>query len=113
MKIWIDAQLPPALASWLTSTFHLEASAVRDLNFRNATDREIFFAAKEADAVVLSKDSDFLQLLDAHGPPPKILWITCGNTSNTHLKQILSSALSPAIDSLQAGESLVEITDLD
>lgn len=30
----------------------------------------------------MSKDSDFLNLLDRHGPPLKIIWVTCGNTSN-------------------------------
>jgi predicted nuclease of predicted toxin-antitoxin system len=28
MKIWIDAQLPPALANWLSPTFGVEAVAL-------------------------------------------------------------------------------------
>jgi predicted nuclease of predicted toxin-antitoxin system len=32
MKIWVDAQLPPTLANWLTNTFGLEAAALRDLS---------------------------------------------------------------------------------
>ncbi len=42
MKIWIDAQLPPTLASWLTNNFDLEATALRDLELRDAQDLEIF-----------------------------------------------------------------------
>jgi predicted nuclease of predicted toxin-antitoxin system len=31
MIIWLDAQLPPALAAWITATFTIPAQAVRDL----------------------------------------------------------------------------------
>lgn len=46
MKIWIDAQLPPSLANWLTATFSREAAALRDLGLRDARDLEIFEAAR-------------------------------------------------------------------
>ncbi|MGC9527745.1 MAG: DUF5615 family PIN-like protein [Limnospira sp.] len=46
MKIWIDAQLPPTLANWLTETFGLEATALRDLALRDARDVEIFEAGR-------------------------------------------------------------------
>jgi len=59
----------------------------------------------------MTKDSDFLFLLDQLGPPPQILWITCGNSSNTHLKKILKSRLSEALELLEHGERLVEISD--
>ena len=31
MKLWLDAQLPPALAAWITLTFGIDAQSVRDL----------------------------------------------------------------------------------
>ena len=40
MKIWIDAQLPPNLANWLSVTFSIEASSLRDLSLRDAQDIE-------------------------------------------------------------------------
>ncbi len=45
MILWIDAQLSPYLAPWLTSECGVEARAVRDLGLREAADREIFLAA--------------------------------------------------------------------
>jgi len=60
MKIWIDAQLPPTLANWLTETFGLEASALRDLALRDAQDLEIFEAARAENAVIMTKDSEFI-----------------------------------------------------
>ncbi|MEO6724827.1 MAG: DUF5615 family PIN-like protein [Blastocatellia bacterium] len=110
MKIWIDAQLSPAIAVWISQNFPSPATALRDLGLRDATDKEIFFQARTADAIVMTKDSDFVQLLERYGPPPKIIFLTCGNTSNTRLKRILTLTLRQAISLLQSGEMLVEIT---
>ena len=110
MKIWIDAQLSPAIALWIENNFDVQAFALRDLGLRDAEDVEIFDAAKKADAVVLSKDSDFVSLLERFDSPPKIIWLTCGNTSNANLKNILSKTLQDAIDLLENGEKIVEIS---
>lgn len=81
------------------------------LGFHRARDRQILQAARDAKAVVMTKGSDFLFLLDQLGPPPQVLWITCGNTSNAHLKEILERSLPSALDLLRQGERLVEISD--
>jgi predicted nuclease of predicted toxin-antitoxin system len=107
--IWVDAQLSPAIATWLTSTFGVHSIAVRDLGLREATDREIFLAARNASAVVMSKDGDFLRLFNEFGPPPRIIWLTCGNTSNAHLKKILAKALPRALGLLESGQPFVEV----
>lgn len=111
MILWIDAQLSPALAPWIAATFGIESCAVRDVGLRGAKDLRIFHAAREAQAIVMTKDSDFLLLLDRLGPPPAILWVTCGNTSTAHLKQVLQGSLPKALDLLRRGERLVEISD--
>jgi len=109
MVIWVDAQLSPAIAPWLAENFSVNAQALRDLGLREATDREIFAAARSAAAVVMTKDSDFVKLLEESGPPPQVVWLTCGNTSNARLKQTLTKALPRAIGLLESGEPLVEI----
>jgi predicted nuclease of predicted toxin-antitoxin system len=109
MKIWIDAQLSPAIAKWIRDKFQIEAIAVRDIGLRDATDSEIFAAARNEAAVVLTKDADFPELLRAKGAPPKVIWLTCGNTSNARLKSILRKRLPKAMDFLQSGDDLVEI----
>jgi predicted nuclease of predicted toxin-antitoxin system len=109
MIIWIDAQLSPAIASWISANFAVTAIALRDLGLREATDKQIFTAARSAGAVVMTKDVDFVQLLERLGAPPQVIWLACGNTSNNRLKEILRQTLQQAIDHLQTGESLVEI----
>jgi len=110
MIMWLDAQLSPALAKWVEETLGFATVAVRDLGLRSATDFSIFQAARKAVAIVLTKDIDFTHLLAKHGPPPKVIWLTCGNTSNHNLRRILGTALAPVLRLLESGESIVEIT---
>lgn len=111
MKIWLDAHISPAIAGWISERYGVTALAIRDLGLRDASDEEIFMRAREADAVLLSKDNDFIRLNEKLGQPPKILWLTCGNTSNENLKRILDITLEDAIKILQAGDAIVEISE--
>jgi predicted nuclease of predicted toxin-antitoxin system len=114
MTIWIDAQLSPSLALWINENFDgLTAQSVRSLGLRDATDKEIFIRAKEAKAVIMSKDDDFARLLEDFGPPPSIIWITSGNSSNGRMRLLLSQYLLLAINLISKGESLIEIGSKD
>ena len=109
MTIWVDAQLSPRTARWIAAHFPVQAAALRDLGLRAANDEAIFAAAREANVIMLTKDSDFVRLLEQRGSPPKILWLTCGNTSEAALQEILARQLSTALDLFASGEDLVEI----
>lgn len=111
MMIWVDAQLPPAIAVWITSTFGVTAVALRDIGLRDAEDYEIFEVAKAQGAIIMTKDRDFVDLIDRYGTPPQIIWLTCGNTSNVRSREILSATLPEALELLQSGERLVEISE--
>ncbi|WNZ25726.1 DUF5615 family PIN-like protein [Leptolyngbya sp. NK1-12] len=107
--IWIDAHLSPAIATWITSTFEVTAIALRDLGLRDAEDPEIFEAAKSQGVIFMTKDSDFVDLVERLEAPPQIIWLTCGNTSNARLREILLATLPRALELLSSGEKLVEI----
>ena len=110
MIIWLDAHLSPAIASWLSLEFSVSAIAVRDVGLRDAKDQEIFTAAKQANAVIMTKDIDFVHLVEKYGIPPQVILLTCGNTSNAQLKQIFRRSFDRTIEWLQKGEPVVEIT---
>jgi predicted nuclease of predicted toxin-antitoxin system len=111
MILWIDAQLPPTLATWIIETFGITALSLRELGLRDAKDAEISEAAKQQDnVVVMSKDSDFVDLVCRLGAPPQILWLTCGNVTNRNLRELLMATLPEAIAQLQQGEIVVEIS---
>jgi predicted nuclease of predicted toxin-antitoxin system len=73
MIIWIDAQFSPRIASWIKHNYPVDAVPLGDLGQRDAEDRDIFEAAKTANAVIMTKDSDFSFLLDTSGTPPQII----------------------------------------
>lgn len=110
MIFWIDAQLSPSLAPWLAERFGVQAFSVKYLGHRDASDREIFEAARQANAAVITKDMDFVRLLERFGPPPQILLVALGNTSNARMKQVLEQTFSRAVTLLQSGEPFVEIS---
>lgn len=108
--LWLDAHLSPALARWINDSLGFEACSLRALGLREAPDEEIFFAARQAGAIIVTKDGDFLALLERFGPPPPVIWLTCGNTSFAVLKQIFATRLPAALDLCADGEPLVEIS---
>lgn len=59
--------------------------------------------------IVVTKDSDFVLIQHQQGPPPQLVWLRSGNTSNQDLRRIVLGAWPKAIALLRAGEPLVEI----
>ena len=109
MTFWVDAQRSPAIALWIADRFAVEARHVRDLGLAEASDPSIFDAARIADAILVTKDRDFVDLGRRRGAPPRVLWLTCGNTSNREVMRILDSTFQSACELLALGESFVEI----
>ena len=109
MIIWLDAQLSPQLARWIEETFQVQCLHVRDLGLRNAEDSEIFQKARDSGSVVMTKDEDFVRLVEQTGSPPQVIWITCGNMPNARFKSLLLKTLRDAISLLVSGETVVEI----
>ena len=99
------------MAIWVTDTFAIEAFSLRDIGLRDAKDIEIFESAKIANVIIMTKDSDFVDLVCRLGIPPQILWLTCGNVTNRNLRQLLRITLPDALEQLRQGEMIVEISN--
>ena len=109
MKFLVDAQLPPGLALWLSRQDGCSATHLLDNHLIEKSDAEIFFFAREDDFIIVSKDSDFLDLVAYHGAPPKILFVTCGNIRNPELFSIFERNFNAAFDLLHLASPVVEI----
>ena len=109
MIIWLDAQLSPRLLPWIEEAFAIQCVHVRDLGLRNAEDSEIFQKARDAASVVMTKDEDFVRLVERDGPPPQVIWITSGNMSNANFKSLLLKTLRDTISLIESGEAIIEI----
>lgn len=107
MKLWLDQMLPRRLCIPISEWTGLEAWHV---GTQYPEDPDIFRAARAAGAVVITKDSDFVDLIERLGVPPQLVWLRCGNCSNPELERILRSTLPEAVQMLRRGEPVVEIT---
>ena len=95
----------------MRATTAIECLPFRDLSLQRASDHEIFAAARRANVVVMIKDADFVELLEQQGPPPKVVLVTCGNTSNARLRGLVQTAWPTIVAMLERGEVLVELGD--
>jgi predicted nuclease of predicted toxin-antitoxin system len=111
VEFWIDAQISPAIAAWMRYSFNVPAVAVRELGLREAEDPTIFWRARAAGAVVLTKGSDFVTLVQRHGAPPQVVWVRLGNTSNAALRSVLTASWAAIRSALEAGEPLIELRE--
>lgn len=109
MILILDAHISPSLAIWIKDRFEIDCFSATYLGLRDANDKTIFLEAKQQNAIVITKDDDFLKLLEQFGSPPKIIWLTCGNTSKQRIKEIFEQHLSNALKLLK-NTDLVEIT---
>lgn len=95
---WIDANLPPRLATWLMEHFQVEAYHISELFELNATDAEIFKKAKASNnVVIITKDEDFADMVLREKYPPYIVWITLGNISNAELNKTIIDFFEEAV----------------
>ena len=88
----------------------MDATHVDDAGLLGAADPAIFAAARAGGTdVVVTKDDDFVRLLDQHGPPPQVVWVTYGNLRNPALRQRFLPVWPQVAALLAAGEPLVEV----
>jgi predicted nuclease of predicted toxin-antitoxin system len=109
VRFLIDAQLPPALARYLASSGH-EALHVAEIGMLSARDRDIWEHAAKVDAIVITKDEDFVTLraLDTRGPA--VVWVRIGNTTTRQLLARFSAMFAAVEAALRRGETIVEIS---
>jgi len=65
-----------------------------EITLRDATDQEMFRQVGCAGALVITKDRDFIRLLDEQGPPPQVIGLPVGNGSNAALQPVWSAPFS-------------------
>lgn len=107
MRLIVDQQLPPILAAWFRDQ-GVDAIHVRDLGLTAAADTAIWAEAMRDDAVVVSRDEDFVNLLRDRGGA-RLVWMRVGNCTNPILLATVQ-ANWPAIEQrLADGDRLIEL----
>lgn len=108
MKFLVDAQLPPALARWIASRGH-QASHIFDLGVHTADDPAIWERARNEQAIIISKDEDFVDHWLLSAEPVQLVWIRKGNCSNRALLAWLVPLWDDAVKRLEQGEKFIEL----
>ena len=88
MKLLLDNNLSQKLVENLADIFP-ESSHVALLGLDRSSDSEVWNAARERGYTLVSKDSDFNELLTAKGFPPKVIWLRLGNCTTLEAAQAL------------------------
>ncbi|MGM0566708.1 MAG: DUF5615 family PIN-like protein [Bacteroidota bacterium] len=89
MRLLFDQNISFRLVNKLSEVFP-DTKQVRQLGLENATDLEIWSYAKKYDFTIVTFDSDFCDISNLKGFPPKIIWLRFGNTTTDKLAEILS-----------------------
>lgn len=91
MKLLIDQNLSPKLVNKLNGIFP-DSKHLIDVGIDTAPDTTVWKFAKAHNFIILSKDTDFINLNVLYGFPPKIIWIQRGNCSTSQVLQIINDS---------------------
>jgi len=108
VRFLIDAQLSPKLAQTLVE-WGYEAQHLEDVGLRHAKDGDIWNYAVSNQAVIVSKDEDFVDRFRRRGNGPAIVWLRIGNSSNRALLTWFLPLLPAIVQSIHAGDKLIEV----
>ncbi len=108
MKLLFDHNLSPRLVQRLIDLFP-SSTHVYLLGLEETDDREIWDYAKNHNFTIVTRDSDYHELLVLRGFPPKVIWIRRGNCSTVEIESILRSHTSD-IQTLLKGSTLGILT---
>lgn len=106
MRFVVDENLPVALARWLVEQ-GFAAEHTRTLGLNATPDLDVVEAARRLEAVVVSKDKDYLTLARNDGPP--LISLRIGNMSTREVIATCSRVWPQVVEALAKGERVVEV----
>lgn len=93
MKLLFDQNISFRIISKINSEFP-DSKQVRELGIEDYADNAIWLYAKENGFTIVTFDSDFFDISNLKGHPPKIIWLRFGNTTTNFLAEIINSKAS-------------------
>src|SRR5713226_5699808 len=88
MKLLFDQNLSFKLCRLLADAFP-DSNQIRLIGMEEAEDRSIWQYAKADGFILVSQDVDFADMATLYGPPPKVIWLRCGNQPTHAIEQRL------------------------
>jgi predicted nuclease of predicted toxin-antitoxin system len=88
MKLLFGQNLSFKLCRQIADLFP-DSNQVRQLGLAQADDQSVWEYAKANGFTIVSLDSDFAELVTLAGPPPKLIWLRCGNQPTARIEKLL------------------------
>lgn len=88
MRLLFDQNLSFKLCNSLTDHFPGSAQVGR-IGLGSADDRQVWDAAEAGGFTLVSQDSDFAEMVLHRGPPPKVIWLRCGNRPTAFVADLM------------------------
>jgi predicted nuclease of predicted toxin-antitoxin system len=88
MRLLFDQNLSFKLCDRLADLFP-DSDQVRRLDLDRADDQAIWRYAQAHDFMLVTQDADFADLAAVFGPPPKVIWLRCGNQPTDAIERLL------------------------
>ncbi|MEP6795952.1 MAG: DUF5615 family PIN-like protein, partial [Saprospiraceae bacterium] len=79
--------------------------SIRELGYENPHDFEIWNFAKSHNYSIVTFDSDFIDISNLRGYPPKIIWLRIGNTSTQNIAERIRRDQSKILDFIDSREN--------
>lgn len=92
MRLLLDANVSPQLV-WMLADIFPGSRHVFDVGDIASDDALIWAYAKQHDVVIVSKDTDFLEMSLLYGPPPKVILLRSGNVPTARIERSLRKHL--------------------
>jgi len=108
VRFLVDAQLPPALARALAGQGH-QAEHLEDIGLRHAEDQAVWDYAVRNEAVLLTKDDDFVDHYRRRSGGPVVVWLRIGNSSKKALLAWFLPSLPAILTRIESGDRLIEV----
>lgn len=108
MRFLIDQNLPIGLLDVLIVLGH-EALHVRQLGLSTASDHLIWNTAVTLEAVIVSKDSDFISFAAREKAGTSLVRLRIRNCTNAALYDVVRQAWASVVARLEEGETVVEV----
>jgi len=88
MRLLFDQNLSFKLCQRLADLYP-DSNQARLLGLAEADDAELWRHAREDGFMIVTQDADFADLAALYGPPPKVIWLRCGNQRTDLIEQLL------------------------
>ena len=96
------------MARLLTVRGH-QAEHVTDIALGDASDRELWDYAVEHEAVLVTKDEDFSDMMQFVVPAPVVVWVRAGNMRRRTLLEWFNPLIDRIVVMVGVGHRLIEL----